>query len=239
MPTPASANYLRNCILQIRVAGDSHYVEFVRPVHIEPITIDLVRGTATGNASIKWLPEDSGLRVAITKVEGREGQRVDPPEPAEPGPPVALLFERTDRHGNTRDRVEFRLTFTARASGLAYKFQLMADQATRELFRKLQTLPGQGGLNMARNQIDMKKTEVLKVLEPKDKNKAPRGEQRSALNRQLDELEKMNWYIDFFEQVHDKAKVHFELFSEVDGRRLVLVTTGGEQPEASPPAEAK
>jgi hypothetical protein len=229
----ASANYLRNCILQIRVAGDSHYVELLRPVQIEPIAIDLVRGAAAANASVKYLPEDSNLRVAITRVEGRQGHRVEPAEPAEPGPPVALLFERTDRHGNTRDRVEFRLNFTARSSGLSCKLLLMEPPASQ--FRTLQPQ----NLTIVKNQIDIKKNEVLKQLNPKDKDKAPRGEQRSMLNRQLDELEKMLWYIEFFEQVHEKAKIHFELYTEADGRKLVLVTSGGEQPAAGPPGESK
>jgi len=221
----ASANYFRNCVLQMRVAGESHYVSFLRAVEVEPMTIDLVRGLATVNADVKWLPESSNLLAAITKVEGREGHRVDPAEPAEPGPPVDLFFDRTDRHGNTRDSVKFRVLFTPRSTGLSVKLQLVEPPSMQ--FRALDPQ----NLTVVKNMIGTKQNEVLKQLNPKDKDKAPRGTLRSALNRQLDELEKMLWYIEFFEQVHEQAKVHFSLWTEVDGRKLVLVETGPSQAE--------
>ncbi len=212
-----SANYLRNCILQVRVEGESKYVALTEPVPLEPIVIDLEIGGGNVKLPVKWLPDAGTLRIAVTKVEGREGHVVEPAEPADPDKPVLLSFPRTDRHGNTADRVAFRLDFSVRTTSLGVKLQLM--EPPRNLFRNLR-----GNAPMIRTQLEMQRDQVDKQLHPKNKE-APRGRERSTLNAQLDRIEHDLWYVDFYQQVHDVAEIYLEVFSEVDGRKLVLATT--------------
>jgi len=215
---PSSANYLRNCILQVRVEGESKFVALAAPKQVEPIDIDLERGTVNATVPVKWLPSGGGLRVEITKVEGREGHAVEPSEPAEPKAPLELSFPRTDRHGNTADRVAFRLNFTQRPAAMTVKLQLLEPPST--VFRSLK-----GVAEIRRNQLEIMRDEVQKALNPKDKDKAPKGQERSNLIRQLDAIEQELWYINFYTDVQGKAKIHLRLFNEVDGRQVVLAST--------------
>ena len=214
---PAAANYLRNCILQVRVEGSSRYLTLSTPVQVEPITIDLERGAANANVPVKWLPDASQVRVEITKVEGREGHATEPAEPTL-REPFELHFPRTDRHGNTADRAAFRVLFTPRSTAMSVRVQLLEPPST--FFR------GLGGTALIqRNQRETVLKKLGDQLSPKDKDKAPRGAERSQLIRQIDLVEKEMWYIDFYLEVHAKAQIHFRVFTEIDGRKVILATT--------------
>ena len=214
----ASANCLRNCILQVRVEGKSKYQTLRTPKQAEPITMDLERGAVSATVPVKWLPDASNLRVEITKVEGRKGHSTDPPEPAVPRDPFELHFVRTDRHGNSADKAAFRLIFTPRSTAMSVRVQLLEPPST--LLRGLE-----GKDVMLRNQREIQRDQLERQLRPKDKDKAPRGLERSALLKQIELREKEMWYLDFYEEVHGKAKIHFRIFTEVDGRKLILATT--------------
>jgi len=216
---PSTANYLRNCVLQARVEGKTKYVTLTTPKVVEPVSIDLERGIVNATLPVKWLPDASNLRVEITKVEGREGHVVDPPEPAEPKKPLGLRFPRKDRYGNTPDGVAFRLSFTPRPAAMLVKLQLFEPPAAS--FRSLK-----GNVEIRRNQLEIVRDKVQKELNPADPNQAPQGANKARLGAQLDEIDMNTWYIDFYDQVHEKAKIHFRVFTEIDGRQVVLATTG-------------
>jgi len=82
-----------------------------------------------------------------------------------------------------------------------------------------------GVAEIRRNQLEIMRDEVQKALNPKDKDKAPKGQERSNLIRQLDAIEQELWYINFYTDVQGKAKIHLRLFNEVDGRQVVLAST--------------
>ncbi|HUT89337.1 MAG TPA: serine/threonine-protein kinase [Thermoguttaceae bacterium] len=214
---PSSANYLRNCILQVRVEGESKYVTLNTPKMLEPIPIDLEMGVGNAKLPVKWLPDAGTLRVQITKVEGREGHAVDPPEPADPEKPLLLSFPRTNRHGNTVDRVAFRVNFTPRTTAVQVKLQLL--EPPRDAFRNLK-----GNAPLLRTQLELKRDEVNKKLHPTT-GEPPRGTEKSKLDAEFDNIEMNLWYINFYEEVQGKATIHFRLFTEVDGREVVLAAT--------------
>jgi len=215
---PASANYLRNCLLQVQASGKSRYLALAKPKRIEPVAIDLVRGATTRAFTLNWPPESSRLRVAITKVEGREGHRVEPAAPAPPGL-VGLYFDRVDRHGNTREGVQFRVVFGARSSSLSCKVQVLEPPPV--WFRRFQNQD----LAALRNTVEVQRQQIEQALNPKNPKAAPKDDQKLRLNRQLDELDKGLWYVEFYEQVRRGAKLHFRVFIEVDDRQLLLATT--------------
>jgi len=228
----SAANYVRNCVLQVRVEGKSKYLALTTPKLVDPIPIDLERGTVNASATVKWLPDGSSLRVEITKVEGREGHAVDPPEPAELKKPLELSFPRKDRNGNTPDRVAFRINFNPRPAAMSVKLQLLEPPPTS--FRALK-----GQAEIRRNQLEIVRDELNKKLNPANQAQAPTGEERSGLLRDLDGIEMNMWYIDFYNEVQEKATIHFRVFTEIDGREVVLASTvGGPSPEGPPPADA-
>ena len=215
---PSSANYLRNCILQVRVEGKSKYVTLTGSKPAEPIRVDLGRGAVSATIPVKWLPDAANLRIEITEIEGQKDYSLSPPEPADAKTPLELRFDRTDRHGNTATMVAFKLTFTARPAAMLARLQLLEPPST--YFRTLNR-----GAAAQRNPLEVMRDQIQKQLNPKDKEKAPRGDQRALLNMQLTKLEKAMWYIDFYNAVQDKAKIHFRILTEVDGRQVVLAST--------------
>lgn len=220
---PSSANYLRNCILQIRVQGQSKYMTLTQPKQVDSIDVDLVRGVVNTSLPVKWLPDPDNLRVEITKIEGREGHLVEPAEPASPKTPLLLSFPRKDRHGNTNDSAAFRLSFTPRATAMGVKLQLLEPPAN--FFRGLNgnVIPQTNRYEMARDQVDKK-------LNPKNNDQAPRGNEKSTLNAQLDEIEMALWYIEFYDTVQGKAKLHFRITTDVAGRQIVLASSSPGEP---------
>lgn len=228
----SSANYLRNCILQVRVEGKSKYLALTTPRPVEPIPIDLERGLVNASAAVKWLPEGGDVRVEITKVEGREGHVVEPPEPAELKKPLQIGFPRKDRNGNTPDGVVFRLTLNPRPAAMSVKLQLLEPPPTS--FRALK-----GQAEIRRNQLEIVRDELNKKLKPANRDQAPKGEEKSRLLRDLDGIEMNMWYIDFYNEVQGKATIHYRVFTKIDGREVVLASTeGGPSPEGPPPADS-
>jgi hypothetical protein len=227
-----SANYLRNCMLQVRVEGKSKYVKLTSPKPAEPIPVDLERGIQSATIPVKWLPDAGSLRVHITKVEGREGYLVDPEGAAQPKKPFEISFPRTDRHGNTTDKAALRLTFTPRPAAMLAKLQLIEPPPTA--FRELK-----GQAAIVRNQLENLRDQLQKQLNPQDKDKAPRGNQRSLLSAQIDEIEKRMWYVDFYIEVHGNAKVHFRILAEVEEHQVIFASTepADTLPGAAAPSE--
>ena len=216
---PASANYLRNCLLEILVSGQGAYLTLVSPRKADPVPVDLSRGTSTTGTSLDWLPETGKLRVDVTGLDGFDDYRVDPAEPAAPGTLVGLFVDRTDSHGDVHPGVEFRVVFSLRASTFSAMVQLLDPSAGQ--FRSLRTQ----NLAMVRESLVRQQEEVLKKLNPRDKTRAPKGAASSQLNGQLSLLEKQLWYVDFWEKARHGARVHFLLHTKVDGRKLTLAST--------------
>jgi serine/threonine protein kinase len=227
---PSYANYLRNCVLQVRVEGESKYVALSTPKPLEPIDIDLDRGIVNAVLPVKWLPDAGTLRVEIPKVEGREGHVLEPAEPAEPRKPIELSFPRTDRHGNTVDRVAFRLNFTLRPTAMQVRLQLLEPPPAS--FRILK-----GNVVIQRNTRENMLDQINRKLKPADPNQAPKGQELSTLNAAVDELEKALWYINFYDDVQGKAKIDVRLFTEVDGRQIVLAQSAAAPAAGAAPAE--
>jgi len=207
---PAAANFLRNCVLEVRAGGQSRLLMLRPAVPVEPIGADLVKGFTMGHIPLPFLPEAADLRVEVIKVEGRDGATIQPAEPASPNTPILILFLRRDRHGNDADKAALRLTFTHRASALAYRLQLFEPPPL--LFKGIQVA-------VARNLIEEARKKIEKDLQNE------KGEKRSQLDAQLDDLEKRLWYVNFYDQVHGKARVHFRVYVEAGDQRLVLATT--------------
>lgn len=240
---PADANSLRNCVLLIRVGAESTYVALAEPKAVDPIPIDLDRDTLSRRIPVKGLPRSGSLRVEITQVEGSEGYAVDLPEPAEVKTPLELRFPRADRHGDSVDQVAFRLTFAPRSSEVRVDLQLLSPPAaTFERFNR-DARAQRGGLDTDREtmnrllsliNIDRTRRASARFLPSAAVDESKEAQQaRLLLNEELDRLETRIWCTQFYEQVHRRAKIHFRLFVEIDGRRVVLAST---QPPSVNPA---
>ena len=218
------ANYLRNCVLQLRLGEASHLMPLTTPEVVKPLVIDLVRGGGNESIAVRWLPESERLRIAVTKIEGRDGSRVDPVAPAPPKTPLKLSFARDDGTGQATEAVTLRLVFTPRAAAIDARLQLVAPTT----FRPFQGQP----TNVLRVQAQGNLEKVKKELEQQEKNKSKDWQRRTLMAAQQRLIEQNLWLIDFYEQVHEKARVHFNISTEVSGydKPLVLVETSDAPP---------
>lgn len=228
------ANYFRNCVLQLRLGEASHSMPLTTPEVVKPLVIDLVRGGGSASIAVKWLPESDRLRIAVTKIEGRDGSSVEPVDPAPPKTPLKLAFTRVEGTGQTSEAVAMRLVFTPRTSFIDARLQLVAPPTFR---------PFQGqSTNILRAQAQGNLEKVKKELEQQEKNKSKDWQRRTLMAAQQRALEQNLWLIDFYEQVHEKARVHFNISNEVSGydKPLVLVETSDAPPaDSGAAAEAR
>ena len=126
------ANHLRNCILEVRLGADIKYIRLAEPVLSEPILLDLVGGRANQMATVKWLPDNEKLRVAIIGVEGRKDIVVQPGEPVPLKTPIELVFTRKDRHGNSSAAAQFRIMPAVRRASVTFDVRMAVTPRHRD-----------------------------------------------------------------------------------------------------------
>ncbi len=213
---PNSANYFRNCLLQVRVAGKNRLVKLRKPVQTEPIALDLKRGVGNRSVPVKWLPAAEFLRVEITALEPKEEFQTKPQLPAALEGPIELQITRKDRHGNTYPGVVFRLVFVPRSTTLSVRAQLIQPPITA-----MRTLAA--SFVMLRAQLEPVRSSLERKLNPPKRDQAPRGAERSQLLQQLDQIDEKLWYVDFWEKFREGGRVRFRLFIEAGDQQLVFV----------------
>lgn len=64
-----SANYLKNCALDITIGGKTKTLALSRPRVVEPLLVDLASGTSTRALSESYLPDMDNLRLVVTAIE--------------------------------------------------------------------------------------------------------------------------------------------------------------------------
>jgi serine/threonine protein kinase len=216
-PDP-TANYLRNCLLQVRVESESRYVRLRSPAAVEVPPIDLSRPVLNFNVNAKWLPAEDFISWEFVGMDGvKEAVEVEPKLPAPPRGVFMAYVLRKDRDGNTHRAVPIRMTFTGRSQGLAIRIQILAEKTP------LRGIPGEpGNRNMFRSTFEQQRRELEKKLSPPDKKEPPKGAERSQILQQLRAVEEVLWYCQFMDDADKKARVRFRIFSEVAGQKLVF-----------------
>ncbi len=217
-PSPA-ANYLRNCLLQVRAGGQSRYVQLRTTVRGEGPVLDLDRGASTVSLSAKYLPQEEFLRWELVSIDGNEGFKVQPALPAPPKGTFTLHITRKDQHNNTHEAVRLRALFSSTVKTHTVRLQLI-DRAPFAGYQEA----GQK-LVIRRNSLEQQRNALEKKLNPKDPQAAPRGDERTLLVREIDELEARLWVIDFYLRANKKARIHYRIFLETSGQKIVLVET--------------
>lgn len=213
-----SANYLRNCFLQVRVSGESRYLALTEPVRAEPIQLDLLRGQNNASVAIKFAPDDDMLRLKFTKVEGIKKVRFDPAEPVAPKTQVAIHFVYTDRYENDNDAVTFGVLPVVRRSSLNVPVRFVGTPQAKMIFQSLGNYKEQQ-IGVMIDQSGNQRTELQKKL-----TKAEGGE-RNKFTQEIDALSRQIWYAEFFLKAHKKASLHYQVVADVGGQELVLAST--------------
>ncbi|MCS7236913.1 MAG: protein kinase [Thermoguttaceae bacterium] len=216
-PLP-QANYLRNCLLQVRVDGANRLLRLRQPVRVEMPALDFDRAAISVNLPAKWLPEDFLLWELVGLDEYGQSIQAQDKLPAAPQGNFNLFVVRKDRDGNTQPGAAMRVIFSSSSRGLTARLILDADT-----FRVIPREPKQW--TIIRNSIEQQRREIEKKLNPPDKAKAPAERERAQLLIELRNLDAALWRFEFFEKTHKKARLHFRIFSEVGGQKLIFVET--------------
>jgi len=207
----APANYLRNCVLEVSVGGQSRRLALRKPLIVEPLVVDLQRGTASQVIPLDWIPEPAHLHLEVLKVEGREGYVLQPPGPLSARTPGTLLFTRKLRQGREVPAVEFRVSLAAKRPKLLVDLKLVNPPSAQ-----LKPLPP-----MARGPMEA----TVKQL-AKDVGAAQPDVKKFKMQQELEFLERQLWYDDFIRAVHRKVRLQFRLFIQVEGQAVELARSG-------------
>ncbi len=212
-----SANFLRNCIVQVRVKGDSRYLALTAPVKAEPVILDLIRGQSDSTAGIKWAPDDDLLRFKFEKLEGIERAVFVPSEPVAPKTQVALNVVYRDKHENDTTAVTFRVLPTTKKTSMGVDVRLV-----NPVSRAFKVLVGNYNEQQLGTVADKMTTARNEMTKKADKLK---GEEAHKALREIDAMTQRIWYLNFFLAAHKKAAIHYQVVADVAGQELVLVST--------------
>ena len=212
----ASANYFRNCFLQVRIAGESRYLSLTKTIQAEPVVLDLLRGQGNAKIAIKWAPNNDLIRFKFS-VSGTEKVRFDPAEPVEAKTQVSMAFVYTDRYQDENNAVTYQIRPKARKTSLAVDVRLV--NPTAQSFKALLGNSTDQQIGVAIDQLGRRSKDIERKMVDQT------GEEAQKSNRELDQLAMQTWVLEFFLQAHKKATLDYEVIADVGGQELVLASS--------------
>lgn len=226
------ANYLKNGMLQIRVQGNSRYLALATPLAVDPIPLDIERGTAKGGFAMKWLPDSDAMKIEITGVEGPKSYQIDPSEPSPPKTQIHLTYVYKDRANNDNPGPKFRIIFQTRSSGVTADVRMVESPMNFKQMAMYLSRFGADGVDGARNAVMKEQDKIQKEM---DKAK---GGPREQLDAQLRKLDMELWYLNFYAEMQAGAKLHYRVFLPAQDKQVVLASTEPGAPAQPAAAQA-
>ncbi len=213
------ANCLRNCGLSIRAGEQSRWLPLSRARKVEPLLLDLQKGSARTLLSTELLPNEESLRLQVTGIEG--------PFPAHEFDPDNRVSK--DGHvdvclmGTKLPAVTLRVAMLMTPRSAAVEVSATFEMPDKE--RPL-TLRGLGALLRS---VEKREEQARKAL-GRLADGHPQGEE---LRRALDTAKKVKEQIkalkDLCKRLHEQGKIHFRVFADVDDHQLDLFTTQADE----------
>ena len=212
----SSANYFRNCFLQVRVAGESRYVSLTKPVQTEPVVLDLLRGQGNAKIAVDWAPDSELIRFRFS-VRDMKKVKFDPAEPVTPKTAVMMHFVYTDRHQNDSDAVTYQIRPTARRTSYSLDVKLVNPVA--QMFKASVGNYNEQQVGVMIDQLGNQRSGIERQL------RNLKGEEAQKKNAEIDTLSTRMWYLNFFIEAHKKAALDYEVIADVGGQELVLASS--------------
>jgi serine/threonine protein kinase len=227
------ANWLRNCGLNVTAAGQSKFVALSRPKHVEPIVLDLERGTVRASLSLETAPPVESVRLQITSLDGQF-----PKSEIKPGDTIAPKMPRVADSGEmiiggmkreAADTVEIHLNVN---------FLMRSQSATVEVqpFFRFPDQPGVPltvrGLLTAHQQL----TANLKAMETR--RDRTRDQERRTIEAQIDAVKKaldqLTGLGTLCQALHKTGRIQYRIYCLAGDQQVELLTTA--PPEGAEPA---
>ncbi len=220
----ATAEYLRNCALELRGGGPPHLVALRKPVIVEPVVLDLMKGVSTVTVPIEFMPDPAHLRIEFTKVTGAAGplamERLDKPV-FNPATPLAvksaatLQFPRKALRGHLLPGVEFSIKTMVKGKGLSMTVSLTSPSP-----QQFKALVSQMNIPAVRNELEQKVRGLPRQFEA-----AKQEGEKAKIAEDFDNRSLPLWYEEFYRQAHRNARLHFRVFIDAKDLQIDLIRT--------------
>jgi hypothetical protein len=230
---PEDANYLRACILRVRVENEVRDLVLTKPEPITPMALDIERGVSHVPFELRWVPPPDRLRLAITKVDGPNPHSLDPAEPVGFDTPVLLTYSWLDRAKNSTPGPVYKIVFRVKGDGKYSAHLTSHPSTTQNPFSKVKLSLRQHGTDKVRKSIKSEQEKYAKQLQN------AKDFQRGQLEEQLRKWDEQAWYLETYEAMQGNAHMYFKVFVQIGDKQVVLAETplpieGKEQDKAAP-----
>ena len=227
---PIAANQLRLCRLKVTAGGKDRVVPLFQPVRLEPIVLDLDRGSGLSPTRLAWLPDSSKIHLQVTGVEGLKDYVIAPTDPfplvgPKPVRPTITFTRKDPRTKTEQNTMVLTLSFKATSSTLTADARLPDLKSMGPAFSQFKSwsaffksLSGPGMREMAEDQF----TRADRRLEKPEKLPP---QERESLRLTSEIWGTKLWYIDFYRMANRTAKIHFKLFAKLGEQMLEVGTT--------------
>jgi hypothetical protein len=209
------ADDVQSYLLHIAVADKQRDLALVKPKQVEPLVVDLQRLPMRRALPLKWRPAPQALMIAVTKVEGRDGYRI---EGTPPGSTVSFLRK------DAADRPEVQLQLSILAQDTLACVCRLANPPLED-FRNY--LPVKKPAMIGRKHPVVEKFNKESLLKQQAEcrenlGKARKEEERAGPQARLEQINRELWFLEFYDAVHNKAKIHFRVFFKIGDREVEL-----------------
>ena len=213
-----TANHLKNCALDITIDGKTRCLALSRPPVVEPLTADLIDGTASQTLTGKYLPNVDNLRLIVTALEGIiPGGRINQNTVIEAGDREDIDIK-VDKLKRLVARVSYGVKGGKTSVTVECRYQF-SDDKRLVLLRNTEW----DKLNKSYNVTLGKKEQQFIIANPKGKRSNPAAQKKlEKYNKRLAELETLR---DFGKAMHGKGKIFFREYIEDNGRQIEMTTT--------------
>ena len=217
-----TANHLKNCALDITIDGKTRTLALSRPRVVEPLTADLIGGTASRTLTGEYLPNVSNLRLVITALECPvlgDSLKQNTVIEAKGQADIEVNIDKLNRmvarvsYDVKGGRTFVQLECFYQPSGGTRLVRLRASE-----WKKLEKLYTDSMSRKQRLTADVAKQEGRRP----NSSLARKKQQLEVIDKRLAEMAAL---LSFKEAVLGKGKIFFREYIEVGGRRIEMATT--------------
>jgi hypothetical protein len=233
------ANYIRNCLLVVYTEKSETQIALRKPVEVEALAVDMVRGGARVRPVVNWLPPGDDVRVGVTSFDAAPNTTSDTDMPF-----AAFRGEKTIVYVTTDGaRLEMKLQggSSQLQLGMSLQFSVVTQKSsmvmTKANLRKaVVTTNGLGTSVKSKIAACTKELDRLRrsynagtissYTSYRKKKAAVEAQQTtyegnlSTVQRGLRQLQQLE---EFYGTMHLKTKVHFRIYRELGDQKLDLV----------------
>ena len=216
-----SAGAIRNTFLQIEALGKSHKLALRAPVVIADSSFDFFRKGLQIKPEIRDLPGNlDNVKFSFIGIDGFDKKEVT----IEPVEPQSITSK-------TRPAIKF--IYLAQGNNLTYPLGIEAMINPKTLVIKfsagfLDQRLGQAFQQFVKNKVilNMKKIEAEKKLSSLTQQEKDAKGEKTKIHNEMEQIKASLWAFNFMEKVETAPpKLQFEIFNDIDGEKMVLITT--------------